>query len=166
MARPSNALREFANLYVNGPVHIRGQWDVCANAAGLLEPPERANPMVRRLVQEAGGVVAATDAPPMVPATPLDLEELFAETDKGIPWKQLRSKLTDVIRSVADGTVRATAAQNSMLQFIIKKAEEEAADEDEVSNVIVLPTQGSNQTFTIDKEWMRKIKSLETPQDA
>jgi hypothetical protein len=163
MARPSKALLKFAELYVNGPAHVQGQWEVCANAAGMREAPLRSDPMVRRIVMEQGGVVLEQDQPPQ---KPLDqLEQLLAKHDEGIPWKQIRSKLTEVIEAVANGTVLARASQVSMLQFVIKKAEEAAKDESVVHNVIVLPTQGQAHEMKIDDKWLQKIKDMETPNE-
>src|SRR4051812_1513261 len=98
MARPSNALKRFAELYVNGPEHIRGRWDLCANGAGLKEIPNRDDVMVRRMVEEAGGVVVPIDPPERDPLAGLVDLELAA--DVGIPWKEIRSKLVSTIRSV------------------------------------------------------------------
>jgi hypothetical protein len=163
MARPSKALQRFVELYVNGPAHVQGQWNVCANAAGMREPPERADPMVRRMVEEAGGVVAESDPPPRTALDPL--ERVLGRVDEGIPWKVIRADLADVIRSVANGEVQARAAQVAMLKYVIEKAEKEAETEEQVHSVIVLPVVGLNAELRIDEQWMAKIKSMETPAD-
>lgn len=164
MARPSNALKRFAELYVNGPEHIRGRWDLCANGAGMKEIPDRDDVMVRRMVEEAGGVVVPIDPPEHNPLAGLVDLELAA--DLGIPWKEIRGQLVQTIRSVATGELKASAAQVAMLKEIIKKAEEQNAEEEEIRSVVVLPTQGSAAEMKIDEKWMKRIQEMETKADA
>jgi hypothetical protein len=150
MARPSNAQRKLVELYVNGPAHLKGSWHKCAIAAGYDEAPEQ-DEIMHRMVEKAGGILLA-DA---------ELDELAyvlqAGEDGSIPWGELRSKLASVIQSVANGQVKASAAQVSMLKFVIERAEKQASDDDTSSNVIVLPTQGTEGHLRIDDRWRKQL---------
>lgn len=155
MARPSNKQRSFVKLYVSGPDGVRGDWLACAKACELDPPPSQDDVMIARLIE------AEVPAPKV--RSPLsDLEKLFKEGERGIPWRDLRAKLVQTIESVADGTVQARAAQVSMLRLIIEKAEQQGKQEDSVHSIVVLPHQGEKAEMGIDAEWLAKLKSLET----
>lgn len=166
VARPSKALLRFVELYTNGPDRIKGQWDLCANAAMLPEPPDRNNKTVRMLIERAGGVVLQQDMPPTPDSNLSKLEQVLTLGEaEVIPWRKLKSELTNVIRDIATGVIQARASQVQVLRLIIEKAEQAAAEEEEVHSVVVVPTQGSNAGLTIDEEWMRKIKNMAAAQD-
>lgn len=170
MARPSNKQRRLAELYVSGPEYLRGDWTRCSVAAGFEEPPARDDAIMVNLVAALGGTITAEDAnaepPEFEPAEPAEapaadsvIGELFQAREKGIPWSQMQSKLSDVIESVANGTVRATAAQVSMLKFIIAEAKADAAAaEANARYVLILPTQGIGPAMRIDPT--EQIKEL------
>lgn len=154
MARPSLALKRFVELYVNGEEHTRGQWEVSANGSGLREMPDPNDPMVQRMIKEAqelGG-----EKPPVD-----ELENLLEGGFEGIPWTELKNKLTNVIQSIASGKTQARAAQIQAIQLIIKKAEEEAKESEVVHNVLILPTRGTDATMKVDDEWIAKIMAME-----
>lgn len=170
MARPNRKLEKFVELYCEGSAACRGDWEKSAYGAGMSKPPDRNDPMVQRMIADRGGVTATPEMvrPPKVepPVAPLaGLENLPLLAEGGLPWRMMRDALKDVIVSVASGTVKATASQVAMLKEIIKKAEEQAAEEDEVRYVVVLPTQGSGAEMRIDEQWFQKIKAMETPAD-
>jgi len=163
MPRPSNTLRRAVTLYVNGPQHLRGDWLKCSIAAGAqVELPR--NEQAVSLVRKAGGELELAPEPEPEPeqAAQPDAPDIgslvVAATEGGIPWTELRDKLADTIRSVANGTVKASAAQVSMLKFVIEQAEKQAAQDDATSNVIVLPTQGEWGETRIDDKWRRALK--------
>lgn len=161
MARPSNAARKFAELYVNGPAHIVGQWEMCANAAGMKEIPSRDDTMIRRLVEELGGVVAPIDAEPEIA---IDLEALAAAAADGtIPWSEMAKQLTIVMSTIASGKVKASAAQVSIIKHIIAEAKATSATDDTVNNVILLPVQGGGATATLDPVWQARIDAAKEP---
>lgn len=166
MARPSKALAKFIDLYVNGPDHLRGQWDMSANAAGMKAVPSRDDVMVQRMVTEAGGgiIPKADPLPPQVQSTEA-LEAVLSGGFEGIPWKQLKSELTAIIKSIASGQTQARASQIQAIRLIIEKAEAESKDDAVVHSVIVLPTQGSGADMEIDAEWMRRIMAMEVPDE-
>ena len=162
MGRPSKALERFVQLYVSGPDHIRGQWAKCAYAAGMKEPPTRDDPMVRRKIEAAGGVVAQEDGVTPQHAQLGELERLLSDAETGaIPWRKLRAMLTPIIQSIAEGTVQARTAQVQMLRLIIEKAEKQAAEEEQVHGVVILPVQGTGASMTVDQLYLEKLKQLE-----
>ena len=165
MARPSKALLRFVELYTQGPTHMLGQWDMCANGAGMKEVPLKSDPMVRRMIEEAGGIVLDVDVKPETEVKVDALEAVLGGGFEGIPWAQLRSELTDVIKSIASGTTQARAAQVQAIQLIIKKAEDEAKEQEVVHSVIILPTQGVGAEMVIDEEWIAKIKRMEVKEE-
>lgn len=171
MARPSNNLRKFVELYVDGPMHMRGQWEMCANGAGMTSVPDPNDPMVRRLIETAGGKVPDPNSAVAVPVPADQLaafeEALAADADGGrVDWKNIRRLLPSVMKAIATGEVRGTPSQVAMVKYIAEKAEAQSEGEDEVHNVVVLPTQGSGADLHIDEEWMQRLRNLETKDEA
>lgn len=104
--------------------------------------------------------VVLVEAPTPLPAAE-DAEELdpiaalAAAADLGLPWAQMRDKLQDVILSVANGTVRATAAQVSMLKYIVEQAKADASSSERILGVVLLPTQDTGANMRLQPA-MRK----------
>lgn len=165
MARPTKGLAEFVELYVNGPDHLRGQWEACANGAGMKQVPSRDDVMVQRKIEAAGGTIPKVDAPPPQVQQANVLEAVLGGEFEGIPWKQLKGELANVIKSIASGQVQARAAQIQAIRLIIEKAEAEAKEEEVVHSVVVLPTQGTGAQMSIDEEWLRRMMQMEVPKD-
>lgn len=84
---------------------------------------------------------------------------LAAVQDMGLPWADMRDKLKDVIVSVANGSVRATAAQAGMLKYIVEQAKHDMASEDITLGVVILPTQGAAATLQVSER--AKKRALE-----
>lgn len=177
MARPSKALLKFVELYVMGPAALRGGWTRCSIAAGMTEEPNRLDPMVRRLIQESGGVVisaedeakllaereaemlAVASEPPTVDAM---IDSLTIAREAGVPWTDLRKRLSMAIEGIAKGEVRATAAQVSMIKTVLEEAKKEAADvERGARSVILLPVQGEAETVQLDETLRQKVEATE-----
>lgn len=168
MARPSNNLRKFVELFVDGPMHMRGQWEMCANGAGMTSTPDPNDPMVRRLIETAGGRVPDPNAPvPAVDQLAAFEEALAADADGGkVDWKQIRALLPKVMKAIATGEIRGTPSQVAMVKYIAEKAEAQAEGEEEIHNVVVLPTQGNDASLRIDEEWMQRLRNLETKDES
>ena len=100
-------------------------------------------------------------APEVAPENPLEgLEIAQAE---GIPWTEIKQKLTMVIEGVARGDVKATAAQVSMIKEILAQSKEEtAATARGARGVILLPTQGAGPTARLDQQMREQIRAIET----
>ena len=161
MARPSNQQRKMAELYVNGPDHVKHRWDVCAQAAGLDPAPSRDDPTMRTLIDKLGGAVLP-DAPDIVDP----LEKVFAMSEAGVPWVQMRGAVQQVMAEIATGKRKSTASQVAMINTILKKAEEmEASEAESRHHVILLPVQGEGPTLQFDPEYRARIKSLEADAD-
>lgn len=148
MARPSNKQRRMAELYVNGPAGVQGVWETCALAAGLQPVPAPDDPTMAMLIAKLGGTPPSSEAPP--PDETDFITELLTAKEQGIPWSKLRDKLSDVVKSVADGSVRATAAQVSMLKYIMEEAKGQG-ETDKVVNVVLLPVQGAGATLRFEE---------------
>ena len=146
MARPSNKQRRMAELYVSGPEFLKGKWEECAIAAGLSPSPPQDDPTLVMLIEKAGGTPPGREPP----AAEDLLAELLTANEGGIPWSAMRDKLTDVMASVANGTVRATAAQVSMLKYIVEQAKDQGTT-DKVLNVVLLPVQGAGATLRFEE---------------
>ena len=78
------------------------------------------------------------------------LSERIKSAQKTGDWKQLAESLNPVIRSVADGSVKATAAQGSLLKHIMDRAYGRVSKSQEDSQgplgIVVLPTLGEEST--------------------
>lgn len=152
-----------AELYVKGPTHVRGRWAVCATGAGFDEPPSQDDPMMRMLIEREGGTVLP-DTPDAPKADPIS--SLIDAKEIGIPWSKLYGRLADVIESIANGTVKASAAQVSMLKEVIKEAKaEQAKDAENVQRVVLLPTQGTAAELQLDPHWRARFAELEAAPD-
>jgi hypothetical protein len=162
MARPSKKQLDMAKLYVQGPAHVKGRWAVCATAAGFDEPPAVDDEMMRMLIEREGGNVLP-DAPDA--AQKYDpISSLMDAKEIGIPWTKLYGRLADVIESLANGSVKASAAQVSMLKEVIKEAKAEMAKEASgATHVVLLPTLGSGADVHLDPQWRARIAALEAP---
>jgi hypothetical protein len=181
MARPSNAQRRFAELFVSGPDYVRGQWQQCAVAAGMKDVPPLTDNMLRRLIEAIGGqppevpdanlqaakaaaeavaaaAAAAKAAEPPADDTPDPIAQLELARELGLPWAEMRNKLKDVIESVANGSVRASAAQVTMLKYIIEQAKADVASNELTLGVVLLPTQGKAATLELDKAAKRRAQ--------
>jgi hypothetical protein len=161
MARTSKKQIRMAELYVNGPEFLRGKWEECAIAAGISPTPPIDDPHIRTQVEALGGAMPSEQ--PLGGETETDklLADLLTAKEQGIPWSQLRDKLSAVVESVASGTVRATAAQVSMLKFVVEQAKIEGGTE-KVLNVVLLPTQGVGATLRFEEMARLKVKAHET----
>lgn len=156
MGKPSNKLRRFVALYTDSS--LKGKWAECAVAADLDPAPDPTDAMVRNMIEKAGG----EPAPEPTAGEQADdaIAELLAANESGIPWGQLRDKLTDVIGAVATGKTRATAAQVSMLKYIVEQAKEAGANA-AVQNVILLPTQGAGASLRLDELMRLQLRERE-----
>lgn len=104
---------------------------------------------------------------PVDDAFEAQLGVLMAAEQAGIPWSELRNSLTDVIRAVANGTVRATAAQVSMIKHVIEQAK--TAEQDgkaQVRNVVLLPVQGAGANLTFAEAARARVAALEAKPNA
>ena len=163
--RTSNKQKRMAELYVKGPEFLRGDWEKCAVAAGIDPTPATDEPHVCNAIRDLGGYPPGEEAPPDT-GLGTQLDALSTAAEAGIPWAQLRDDLTAVIRSVAKGEVRATAAQVSMLKHVIAEAKaEEAGGSDKARNVVILPTQGAGATLTFEQVARAQVKALEATVD-
>lgn len=149
MARPSNKQRRMAELYVNGPAFVAGKWQESAIAAGLDPTPSQDDPTLAMLITKLGGTPPGQSSPEEGEA-PDFIAELLVAKEQGIPWSALRDKLSDVVESVAKGTTRATAAQVSMLKYILEEAKSQG-DTDKTVNVVLLPVQGAGATLRFEE---------------
>jgi hypothetical protein len=164
--RTSNKQKRMAELYVKGPEFLRGDWEKCAIAAGLDPTPATDEPHVCNAIRDLGGRVPGDAEPELDTGLGTQLDALSTAADAGIPWAQLRDDLTAVIRSVAKGDVRATAAQVSMLKHVIAEAKaEEAGGSDKARNVVILPTQGAGATLTFEQAARAQVAAIEAPAD-
>lgn len=185
MAPPRKALQKFVQLYTAGPEFIRGDWAKCSVAAGLKTPPDRDEPLVCRLIDEARAKMKPPPEPepepepiaepepqpepepepePAEPVAPVDdpLAGLEIATEAGIPWTELKSRLTRVIEGVAKGEVKATAAQVSMIKEILAQSKEEAAASQRgARGVILLPVQGAGEGARLDEQMRQQIRANE-----
>lgn len=135
---------------------------MCSNAAGMPSIPERSDPIIRRLVKEAGGVVAEIDAPAPTEQSVSALEGLLDASEAGIiPWEILKAELTNTIRSIAKGETKASPAQLGAIKMILEKANEAAQADDEIRGVVILPVQGSGADMKIDDDWLKRMRALE-----
>src|SRR4051812_5152930 len=101
MARPSTKQLKMAEMYVNGPAHVKGRWAVCASIAGFDEPPPQSDATLRMLIEREGGIVVPEADEPDKP-TPISA--LMDAKEIGIPWTLLYKSLADVIQSISNGT--------------------------------------------------------------
>ena len=148
MARPSNKQRRMAELYVNGPPGVKGEWATCAVAAGLDPCPPTDDPTLVMLIGKLGGTAPLSDPAPE--EGPDFIADLLTAKEQGIPWSALRDKLSAVVESVAKGEVRATAAQVSMLKYILEEAKN-TGETDKALNVVLLPVQGAGATLRFEE---------------
>jgi hypothetical protein len=117
--------------------------------------------MVRNMIEDAGGTVVA----PAGPARSADdaIAELLTAKEDGVAWAELQGKLTEVIEGIAKGDVKASAAQVSMVKYVLDQAKQaEKGERDGVRNVILLPVQGSGEQLQLDPERRAQLKAAET----
>lgn len=164
--RTSNKQKRMAELWVKGPDYLKGDWERCAIAAGIDPTPATDEPHICTQIRALGGFPPG-EVPPE-PAEPesdplsTQLDVLSAAGDAGIPWAQLRDDLTNVIRGVAKGDVRATAAQVSMLKHVLAEAKAaDAGERDNTRNVVLLPVQGAGASLTFEQAARAQVKALE-----
>lgn len=179
MGRPSEVQRRFANLFVSGPSAIRGRWEECSVAAGMVEPPLLETKVLRTLIEKLGGTppplpdaslaaaLALADArreergEPTPDVDALDpVAALAAAAELGLPWAEMRDSLQTVIQSIAKGTVKASTAQVAMLKYIVEQAKETALGQEASLGVVLLPVQGAGATMQLDP--VQRKKAMET----
>jgi len=152
-ARLLDNKRRFVALYCSGPEHKRGKWAECNKTLGTSFEPEDED-IQRLLVEE--GCQAEPGKRPTVPTIPnadwtqrLEALPAAASDDE---WCKLAKELRDTYQGIAEGSVKATAAQVSALHKIYDrcygKVAEKRADRP-ASGVLVLPALGDGSTLTV-----------------
>src|SRR5258705_479345 len=84
---------------------------------------------------------------------PVDLTEQIKEAQATGDWKRLADSLGPVIRDIADGSVKATASQSSLIRHIMDRAYGKVSktQEDKAGaiGVVLLPVQGSGRDIKL-----------------
>ena len=147
--------RRAAALYVAGPASVRGDWK--AVFAVLSQEFELDDEDLLRFVAEQGGTTEGSDElMPQVGEQKPFPEEIVtkakkAKTEKD--WCKLARKLDDVVLGIADGTVKATAAQASTIKHIIERCEgrvvDKSSEKKPASGVVILPALGSGSHMMV-----------------
>ena len=79
-------------------------------------------------------------------AVPQDLADRIKAAQSGGDWKALADSLSETIRGVANGEIKATAAQGSMLKHIMDRAygrvSKSQEDKQGPMGIVILPTIG------------------------
>lgn len=84
---------------------------------------------------------------------PIDLTETIKEAQQTGDWKKLADSLGPVIRDIADGSVKATAAQSSLIHHIMDRAYGKVSktQEDKAGaiGIVLLPVQGDGKDLKL-----------------
>lgn len=155
--------RRAAALYVAGPERTRGDWaEVCKLLGVELDIQDED---VVRFIQEEGGQVLTVDTSVVAEVKPetgeitikhqqeqivLPPPSILKEKRKDDEWCRLAQELDPVVKGIADGTVKATAAQASTIKHILDRCygrvQEKASEKKPASGIVVLPVLGAGQT--------------------
>lgn len=173
MARPKKptTAKQFATLYVNGPVGVKGNWEKCEDALGVKI---ELNQEIREAIISEGGFI--DNVMPVVKPDLTNVEEFnldlskfdysSAKTDDD--WKRVAKDLDSTIKGIADGSIKANAAQVAVVKYIMDRAYGKlSAKEDSVampSGVIILPALGErseqfvcpNCKLSVEKKFPKK----------
>lgn len=128
--------QEFAALYVNGPKEVRGKWAEASLWAGFPETPPADHPFIRAAIEAEGGMVPnlprllppstekSDDDIPFTDYIPID--ETIAQAEairEDSEWRAMAKRLMWTMEAIADGRLKATAAQVSAIKHIFERAE-------------------------------------------
>lgn len=91
--------------------------------------------------------------PPLTPAKFEELQDRLKAAEASGDWKALADSLQDTFKAVAAGTVKATAAQASIMKHIFDRAYGKVSKSQEDKRgpigVIVLPTMGTETAMHV-----------------
>lgn len=84
---------------------------------------------------------------------PVDLTEKVKEAQATGDWKKLADSLGPIIRDIADGSVKATASQSSLIRHIMDRAygkvSKSQEDKTGAHGIVLLPTVGTDKDMKI-----------------
>ena len=147
-------------MYVAGPERTRGDWAAVCKLLGV--ELDVADEDVKRFIEEEGGIVPSADIPQVVEegvqyypppsaTTPyIPPASILKEKRADDEWCRLAKELDGVVKGIADGTVKATAAQAGTIRHILDRCygrvQEKASEKKPASGIVVLPMLGSGAT--------------------
>ena len=150
--------REFANLYVNGPLGLKDNWLACEQQ--LKKSFDSQNALVREAIYAEGGLI-----PDKMPSAPTDGEVDFSEVDLSVfderlleaeteeDWKALAKEMRPVMVGIMQGDIKASAAQSSILKHVLDRAYGRLGTKEKQvispSGVVILPTLGERSDMKI-----------------
>src|SRR5688572_26733774 len=155
-SKASKQAREFATLYVNGPPGLKDNW--MAVEAHLKRAVDSQDPLVREAIYTEGGAVPdkMPSAPTSTEEFELDLSEFdeklaSAETEED--WKALAKELRPTMMGIADGSIKANAAQTAIIKHILDRGYGRLGTKDKQqltpSGVLILPTLGERSDMKV-----------------
>lgn len=146
----------FIKLFLNGPEGVRGNWSAAAREAGFKERPSRKNPILMRLLEEAGRSTTALETMGPMPAE-----------DDAEGWKVLAERVKPIMRDAALGLVALDPQQRMVIKEIIDRAEgkvgQQKADTTQGPYVVVLPTLGSGKGLALCDDCVKRLGGLVVP---
>lgn len=171
MAKSKSSAKElaskqrFAALYASGPERTRGNWAECNALLGTSFVETDVE--LRAMIEDEGGQAPGLGTtslgqvkvlPPKQPAPKPNHEDWRLKLATSTPktkdeWCKLADELRPTMVGIADGSVKATAAQASTLRHVFDrcfgKVQEKASEKRPASGVLILPMLGDGMTATI-----------------
>lgn len=149
--------KEFANLYVNGPDGLRGNWEAVEEALGRKFTVAE----VRDAIVGEGGALPNTMPSTLPTATieefaSLDFEKIstdMANATTQDDWKKIAKEIGATALKIMTGEAKGSAAQTSLIKTIWDRAYGKISAKDEEKGVeagiIILPTLGERSNMKL-----------------
>jgi hypothetical protein len=169
----SQKVKRFAELYCNGPEKIKGNWQKCEQIAKVEVAIDDAEAVAEILTRRgasllnaekmARGLSVAEPEPERLNDVDEILDEAPDDDAEKSQWCALAKKLEPVIEEIAEGTVKASAAQAATIRHILDRCygrvQERESDLKPSAGVVVLPMLGTNSEALICPRCMHDLRS-------